>query len=278
MSFPETRLTLIQRLAAGGTAEDWQDFLRDYWGPVCRFALRCGAGQLNDAEDVAGQTFKVLWESRLLVRWIANHSARLRSLLCSVTRKILANQHRVCTGRDRLARDAADHWTQAEATDAQQAELFYAAWVEDLLRQAVEAIAARYYQEAKGDYVRVLYGRLCQRLSIAEVASVLDIQPSAVDNYFRHARQRLADALQVLLRQQIDCYTAPEEAEQEFRTEWQQVGTYLTDHGGLEEAVRRTYELMDPVSTQRNQQAGLRAAAERLASLVQSKPPLADPR
>ena len=195
MSFPETRLTLIQRLAAGGTAEDWQDFLGDYWGPVCRFALRSGAGQLNDAEDVAVQTFEVLWESRLLVRWIANRTARLRSLLCSVTRKILANRHRVRAGRDRLARDAADHWAQSEATEDQQTEVFYAAWVEDLLRQAVESIAAKYYQEAKGDYVRVLYGRLCQRLSIAELASALDIQPSAVDNYFRHARQRLADAL-----------------------------------------------------------------------------------
>jgi RNA polymerase sigma factor (sigma-70 family) len=277
MSFPETRLTLIQRLAAGGTAEDWQDFLGDYWGPVCRFALRCGAGQLNDAEDVAVQTFEVLWKNRLLVRWIANRTARLRSLLCSVTRKTLANRHRVRAGRDRLSREAADYWTQPEATEDQQAEVFYAAWVEDLLRQAVEAIAAKYYREAKGDYVRVLYGRLCQRLSIAELAGALNIQPSTVDNYFRHARQQLAGALQAMLRQQIDCYTAPEESEQEFQAEWQQVGAYLIDHGGLEDVVRRTYELMDPVSTQRNQRAGLWAAAERITSLVQSKPPLAHP-
>lgn len=273
MSFPETRLTLIQRLTAGGTAGDWQDFLGDYWGPVCRFALRSGAGQINDAEDVAVQTFEVLWESRLLVRWIANHTARLRSLLCSVTRKILANRHRVRAGRDRLARDVADNWTQPEATEDQQIAVFYAAWVEDLLRRAVESIAAEYYREAKGDYVRVLYGRLCQRLTIAEVASTLGIQPSAVDNYFRHARQRLASALQSFLRQQIESYTAAEEVEQEFQTEWQQMGDYLTGHGGLEEAVRRTYELMDPVSTQQNQQAGLRAAAERIATLVQSKSP-----
>jgi DNA-directed RNA polymerase specialized sigma24 family protein len=271
MSFPETRLTLIQRLSTGGTAEDWQDFLGDYWGPVCRFALRSGAGQLNDAEDVAVQTFEVLWESRLLVRWIANRTARLRSLLCSVTRKILANRHRVQAGRDRLGRDAADQWAQPEATDDVQTEMFYAAWVENLLRQAVESIAAKYYRESKGDYVRVLYGRLCQQLSIAELAGALDIRPSAVDNYFRHARQQLAGTLQMMLRQQIDCYTAPGESEQEFQAEWQQMGAYLTDHGGLEEAVRRTYELMDPASAQRNQRAGLQAAAERIASLVQSK-------
>lgn len=277
MSFPETHVTLVQRLAAGGTAEDWQDFLADYWGPVCRFALRSGAGQLNDAEDVAVQTFEVIWESRLLVRWIANRTARLRSMLCSVTRKILANRHRVRAGRDRLARDAADQWAQPEVTEDRQTEIFYAAWVEDLLRRAVESIAAKYYQEAKGDYVRVLYGRLCQQLTIAELASALNVQPSTVDNYYRHARQRLADALQDLLRQQINCYTAPDESEQEFQAEWRQLGAYLTDHGGLEDAVRRTYELMDPVSTQRNQQAGLRAAAARIASLVQSQPPSAPP-
>ena len=273
MSFPETRLTLIQRLASGGAAEDWQDFLGHYWGPVCRFALRSGAGQLNDAEDVAGQTFEVLWENRLLVRWMAHRTARLRSLLCSVTRKILANRHRVRAGRDRLARDAAECWAQSGVTEDQQVQVFYSAWVEDLLRQAVELIAARYYQEAKGDYVRVLYGRLCQGLSIAQLATALDIRPSAVDNYFRHARQQLADALQTLLRQHIECYTAPDESEQEFQTEWQQMGVYLTDHGGLEEVVRRTYELMDPVSPQRNQQAGLRVATLRIASLVQSKSP-----
>ena len=224
MSFPETRLTLIQRLSAGGTAEDWQDFLGDYWGPVCRFALRSGAGQLDNAEDVAVETFEVLWESRLLVRWIANRTARLRSLLCSVTRKILANRHRVRAGRERLARDAADHWAQSESTEDRQIEIFYAAWVEDLLRQAVESIAARYYQESKGDYVRVLYGRLCQQLSIAELSSTLGIQPSAVDNYYRHARRRLSDALETLLRHQIDSYTTAEDSDKEFLAEWQQLG------------------------------------------------------
>ena len=37
--------------------EDWRNFSQDYWGPVLtRFALRWGAGNLADAEDVASQT------------------------------------------------------------------------------------------------------------------------------------------------------------------------------------------------------------------------------
>ena len=268
MSFPETQLTLIQRLASGGTAEDWQGFLRDYWGPVCRFALRSGAGQLSDAEDVASQTFEVLWERRLLVRWIANRSARLRSLLCSVTRKILANRHRVRAGRERLACDAADQWAQPEAVDDQQSEIFYAAWVEDLLRQAVESVAAAYYREAKGDYVRVLYSRLCQNVSIADMAGELDTTPSSINNYFRHARQRLAETLEALLRRQVQRYSTPEVSGQESQDEWQRLGNYLAEHGGLEEAIRRAYEVMDPLAARKNQQAGLLAAEERITSAV----------
>lgn len=272
MSFPETRLTLIQRLASGGTAEDWQGFLRDYWGPVCRFALRSGAGQLNDAEDVASQTFEVLWESRLLVRWIANRSARLRSLLCGITRKILANRHRVRAGRQRLAHDVADQWNPSETVDDAQTELFYAAWVEDLLRQAVESVANAYYREGKGDYVRVLYSRLCQGVSMADMARELDTTVSSINNYFRHARQRLADTLQDLLRNQIERYCARELAAQELQDEWQRLGNYMTEHGGLEDAVRRAYELMDMVAAQKNQQAGLRTAAQRLANAISRCP------
>jgi DNA-directed RNA polymerase specialized sigma24 family protein len=268
MSFPETRLTLIQRLASGGNAEDWQGFLRDYWGPVCRFALRSGAGQLSDAEDVASQTFEVLWESRLLVRWIANRTARLRSLLCSITRKTLANRQRVRAGRERLARDAADQWAQPETVEDEQSEVFYAAWVEDLLRQTLESVAAAYYREAKGDYVRVLYSRLCQGVSIAAMAAELDTTPSSVNNYFRHARQRLADTLETLVRRQVERYSTPEASEQEFQEEWLTLGRYLTAHGGLEDAIRRAYEIMDPVATQKNQRTGLEAATKRIASAI----------
>src|SRR5512137_977749 len=107
MSFPETRQTFIERLASGGSEHDWRCFLQDYWGPVCRFALRWGVGNFADAEDVAAQTFEILWENRLLVRWVSNRSARLRSLLCGVVRKILANRGRTRENRQRLGRELA---------------------------------------------------------------------------------------------------------------------------------------------------------------------------
>jgi DNA-directed RNA polymerase specialized sigma24 family protein len=264
--FPETRLTLIQRLAGGGSADDWRVFLKDYWGPVCRFAIRSGAGPLSDAEDVAAQTFQVLLANGLLGRWISNRSARLRSVLCSVTRKILANRKRVSAGRERLDREAADLWAQPEAVDDQQSELFYAAWVEDLIRLAVDSVAAAYYREGKGNHVRVLYSRICEGASIAELAGELDISPSSVSNYFQHARQFLADTFETLVRSHVRRYSGPDEAETEFRDEWRQLHDYLTAHGGLEAAIRRAYEVMDPSAVQANVRAGRRAATRGIAS------------
>jgi RNA polymerase sigma factor (sigma-70 family) len=261
-------LTLVQRLAAGGSAEDWSRFLSDYWGPVCRFALRFGARNLDDAEDIASLTFETLWKNRLLVRWLSNRSAKLRSLLCGVARKVLSNQNRSRTNRDRLLRDLADWVRQSGPVEDPQADAFYAAWVEDVVGQAVESLAAEYYRQAKGDYVRVLYGRLCQRLTIAEAARALDITTATVDNYYRHAKRRLSEKLEVLVRRQIHRYCTADEADQEFTLEWQRLGQHLADYGGLEEAVRRAYDLLDPVAAKAKQRASVTRTVSRLTSII----------
>ena len=164
MSFPDTRLTLIQRLASDDREEDWARFMKDYWEPVCRFSMRWGARQLRDAEDVASQTFEVLWKNRLLVRWMSNRSAKLRTLLCRVARNVLSNRHRVQANRDRLLREPAEagEAKEPDRTEEEQIKVFYGAWAEDVVSRAVESLAAEYYRHGKGDYVWVLYGRLCR--------------------------------------------------------------------------------------------------------------------
>ncbi len=270
MSFPQTRLTLVQRLAAGGSAEDWGSFLKDYWGPVCRFSLRFGARDLDDAEDVASQTFEALWEHRLLVRWVSNRSAKLRTLLCAVVRKILSNRNRVRAGRARLAGEMAECVQQLQKTKQQQTDAFYAAWVEDLLQRAVESLASEYYAQGKGDYLRVFYGRLCQGLTIARVAEALAVKPATVDNYFRHAKARLAEKLEETVRRQVARYCPPDQAQGEFELEWGRLGQYLADFGGLEEAVRRAYDLLDPVAAERPRRTGLDGALTRLTTIIRS--------
>ncbi|HWB10910.1 MAG TPA: hypothetical protein VG826_16900 [Pirellulales bacterium] len=245
MSFPQTRLTLIQRLATEGNEDDWRTFVRDYWGPVCRFALRGGAANAEDAEDVALETFEVLWSNRLLVRWVSNRSAKLRTLLCGVVRNNLANRGRVRAGRERILNDLARQLDELQRLPYEQSGLFYGAWAEDVIERAVQSLAADYGRDGKGDYLRVLYGRICEELTIAACAEALNLKPATVDNYYRHARSRLSQKLRETVAQQVARYASAEEFDQEMELEWARLGEYLCEQGGLEDAVRRAHRGVD---------------------------------
>lgn len=245
MSFPQTRLTLIQRLATEGNEDDWRTFVRDYWGPVCRFALRGGAANAEDAEDVASETFQVLWTNRLLVRWLSNRSAKLRTLLCGVARNNLANRGRIRAGRQRILNDLAPQIDDLQQVPDEQSGMFYTAWAEDIIERAVQSLAADYGRDGKGDYLRVLYGRICEELTIADCATALSLKPATVDNYYRHARNRLSQKLREMVAEQVARYATAEEFDQEMELEWAHLGEYLCDQGGLEDAVRRAHRGVD---------------------------------
>jgi len=270
MSFPQTRLTLIQRLATDGTEADWHLFVKDYWGSIVRFSLRWGASSLEDAEDVASETFEALWEDQLLVRWVSRRRAKLRTLLCSVVRNILANRHRIRKGRKRLLPDLKEQLNRLVGQKRGEIDAFYAAWVDDLVQRSVESLAREYYRERKGDYVRVLYSRLCERLTVAQVAHALEIKPSAVVNYSRHVRQRLSKKLEGLVREHVERYCLPDEVEAEFCVEWQRIGLHLAECGGLETAVRRAYDLLDPVRVPRVRDNRLTQTMARLTSVIRT--------
>jgi RNA polymerase sigma factor (sigma-70 family) len=244
MTFPPTRGTLIERLVSRGDEADWQAFLADYWNPICRFAMRQGGLSWADAEDVAAVTLEVLIANRLLARWVAHRAAKLRTLLCSVVRNILANRARVHAGRERLWREKIGALPAFSAADVSEAQVdtFYAAWAEELLRQVVETLMAEYHREGKGDYFRVLYGRVCEALSAPEIARALGLATTAVENYYKHARRRLTQHLEEAVRAQVARYCPAGQSDDEFRREWGELGDYLTRHGGLEQAVRRAYE------------------------------------
>jgi RNA polymerase sigma factor (sigma-70 family) len=272
MSFPQTRHTLIQRIATQGDESSWREFLTDYWGPVCRFASWHGRLQFDEAEDVAAQTFLALVQNRLLARWVAQRSAKLRTLLCGVVRNVLANRARVQEGRERLSREHAGRlddraflpvvsWPEAPA---EQVDAFYAAWVEELLQQAVEKLLAEYHQEGRGDYFRVLYGRLCEGMTAAEVAQALRLRASQTESAYKHARKRLARRLEELVRDHVQRYCPAGEVEEEFAAEWCQLGEFLKREGRLEQAVRRAYAEMDPLQQKQRWAASIDVTLTRL--------------
>src|SRR5204863_17228 len=145
MAFPQTRHTLIERLAHGGNEHDWRDFLADYWAPVCRFALRRGNGRLDEAEDVAGQAFEVVLRNKLLSRWAASRQAKLRTLLCSVVCKIQANLFRSAKHQAAIL----DEFEEAQIAADSDQDAFYAAWVDELLQTCLHDLAIDYHGDGK---------------------------------------------------------------------------------------------------------------------------------
>lgn len=247
MAFPATRHTLIQRLAQGGAPDDWQVFLRDYWGAVCRFARVTGHLTEHDAEDVTSQVFEVILQAHLLQRWSASRSARLRTLICAVVRNILGNRFRNTQGRERIVRDHRGeldrYLCDGEPEDASPEVLdaFSTAWAEHLVYAAVESVMRDYHAANKADYFRVLYGRLCESLTMSEIARALGISVATADNYFRHSHHRLGVRLEELVKSHVSRYCPAEELDAEFQREWHELSQSLQRGGGLESAVRSIY-------------------------------------
>ncbi|MCG8449502.1 MAG: sigma-70 family RNA polymerase sigma factor [Pirellulales bacterium] len=268
MAFPNTRHTLIQRLVSGGEDEDWRNFPSDYWGPVCRFAMRRGTTSLEDAEDIASTTFEVVFRKELLQQWVNSPQAKLRTLLCNIVNRVQANKYRAERRKADFQKKLAQEISQArEDADSQQQDAFTAAWVEELLQQCLQRLAQEYHAAGKGDYFRVLYGRLCEQLSIAEVSEALEISRSAVDNYYRNVRRRLQESLQSAVRSHVYRYCPVAEAEDEFVVEWGRLEDHLRKHGGLEDALRKAHQSTAGEQLQTRKRQGIRDTLTRISSI-----------
>jgi RNA polymerase sigma factor (sigma-70 family) len=268
MAFPQTRLTLIERLASAGNDVDWQTFLADYWDPVCRFAFRSGNGLWQDAEDAASQTFLALVEQKLLVRWAAARSAKLRTLLCAVVRNVLANRARIQAARARLVREHGNEMVRSAeseaATDvgADEADAFYAAWADHVLEQTIDTLVAELQREGKGDQFRVLHGKICEEMTIAEIARTLGMTTSHAEQAYKDARKRLAQRLEAQVRAHVRRYASETDIDSDFAVEWSDLARYLKSGGGLEIAIRRALE---QTQDRHASKASLTAIVKRLA-------------
>jgi RNA polymerase sigma factor (sigma-70 family) len=282
MSFPQTSRTLIFRITAEGNERDWHQFLSDYWLPVCRFAQQRAKLGTEDAEDVASETFEAILRNQLLQRWVADRSSKLRTLLCTVVRHILGNRARVQKGRQHLLRknmhelrERADLPTIKSIDEpAEHIDEFYAAWVEGILLQAVESLMQEYHRTGKGDYFRVLHGRVCEKMTLPQISQALGIKITDAENYYKAARRRLAARLKELVREHVHRYCDSQELDAEFDYEWAQVGDYLKKHGGLEKTISKVYERTGPMEVARRQ---TRAVTATLRRLTQALPQISEP-
>ena len=280
MSFPQTSKTLIFRVVTEGNERDWHRFLSDYWLPVCRFAQQRAKLRVEDAEDVASETFEAILRNQLLQRWASDRSSKLRTLLCTVVRHVLANRARVQKGRQRLLKDNAAELVgradlptvKAMDEPVEHIDEFYAAWVEGILLRAVETLMQEYHRTGKGDYFRVLHGRMCEHMTTPQISKALGIKRTDAENYYKAARKRLAARLRELLGEHVRRYCDLQEADNEFNSEWNRIGRYLKDHGGLEQALAGVYKSVAPVEVARRQPQAVTAALSRLTQALPKLP------
>ncbi|MHC4573033.1 MAG: RNA polymerase sigma factor [Planctomycetota bacterium] len=276
MSFPQTREILIYRIAASGNERDWRQFLSDYWLPVCRFAQQQAKLQIEDAEDVAAETFQAILRNQLLQRWVSHRASKLRVLLCTVVRHVLSNRARVQRGRHRLLREKihkllarTDLLTiRAVGDGVEDIDQFYAAWVEGILLQALEALVDEYRRNGKGDYFRVLHGRVCKKMTAVQIAKALGIKTTDAQNYYKAARKRLETKLEQSVRAHVHRYCDSQDLGAEFDLEWCQLGQYLADHGGLEQAIAKAYENTRLVDVAQRQAQAITSVGRRLMQVL----------
>jgi RNA polymerase sigma factor (sigma-70 family) len=259
-----------------GSERDWFQFLSDYWLPVCRFAQQRSALGVQDAEDVAAETFEAILRNQLLQRWVSDHSSKLRTLLCTVVLQILGNRARVQKGRWRLLRKKAHELLRRtdlptiKAIDEsiEHADQFYSAWVESILLRALESLMKEYERNGKADYFRVLHGRVCERKTSAEISQTLHIKTANAAYYYKVACKQLRTKLKELLRENVDRYCDLQDLNAEFHSEWDRIGEYLKEYGGLEQAIAKVYESAGLVELAHRQPKVVTSTACRLAQVV----------
>ena len=101
-------------------------------------------------------------------------------------------------------------------------------------------------------------------MTAAEVARALGLSVAQSENAYKHARKRLAQRLEELVRDHVQRYCPAEEAEAEFTTEWGRLGEHLRREGGLEQAVRRAYADIDPEEQKQRRATAIDSTLTRL--------------
>jgi RNA polymerase sigma factor (sigma-70 family) len=247
--------------------------------------MRWGRQTLDDSEDIASITFQALIANQLLNRWMKEPRSKFRTLLCSVARNVISNQVRISSGRQRLIRENQDLLQQFLVSEpgeelqvsSDQLDAFYAAWVEDLVQKAVDRLLEESLKTGHGDRFRVLFGRICEEMSMKDIAKSLRIDVSKAENDFKQAKKRLQDILQDLVREQSARYSPPEEVASAFASEWRELGEFLQSRGGIDAALRNAHELVDARELKNREFSAttliLQTASQQLRALRTKAPP-----
>lgn len=243
-----------------------------YWMPLCRFArFRAGVDR-SVAEDVTSQAFEILLTKRLLAKWMTHRSTKLRSLLCAVVRNVLSNRVRVQQRRKQIIKERGPELVDradlssivSQDASTEDIDALYASWADQLLATTVEGLLRQLHLAGKGDVFRVLYGRVCEQKTSAEVARTINIPNTTAEYYYKEARKQLSDLLESQLREHVARYSPAADQDQEYAAEWARLGEHLKEHGGLEESIYIAHK----VYVEEEPTKAIQPVMKRLAALI----------
>mgnify|MGYP001827446486 CR=1 FL=1 len=226
--FPRTRWSVV--LCAKDTQDVAQpvaleELCQLYWRPVYLYIRSRGNSQ-QESEDLAQEFFCRLLQGDYLKSVEGPEKGRLRSFLCVVLKRFLADDY-----DKRMTQRRGGQW-KAIPIDGPGAEalltgsgtgddspdlLFDRSWALDLLAQAMSKLEADYAAAGKSDLCAALKPTISPQLQSATYATLagdLGMTEGAVKVAVHRLRQRYRDCLHAALH---DTLENPDDAEEELR-------------------------------------------------------------
>jgi RNA polymerase sigma-70 factor (ECF subfamily) len=225
--FTTTHWSMV--LAAGASvASAAQDALerlcRAYWYPLYAFVRRVGHSPA-DAQDLTQGFFAYLLEHHLVAR-ADPQAGRFRSFLLGSLKHFLAHEHERATalkrggGQPALSLDQFDpeeRYALEPSDPATPETIFDQRWALQQIENALSRLRADYASSDRGALFDLLKDYVWgdkNALTLAEIASRLDLTEEAVKKSVQRLRQRFRDCLRAEVAQTV---ATPDQIDDELR-------------------------------------------------------------
>lgn len=218
--FPETGGDIRSLLGEGRPADPARLELlcRRYWKPVYAYVRIAWSKGNEDAKDLTQAFFVWLMEGETLERYDAGRGG-FRAYLKTLLKRFVGHEERALTRLKRggdariVSLDGELPSSREPAVDPDAA--FEKAWLEDLLREAIEKVRAR---EADGVRFQVYLARTSpvkeERPSYKELAARFGLKESDVENYLFAVREAIREETRAAL---LRATSGPAEFEDEWK-------------------------------------------------------------
>jgi hypothetical protein len=105
-------------------------------------------------------------------------------------------------------------------------------------------------------------------MTAVQISRELGIRTGCVRSHYRAACRRLGTKLKESVYKHVFRYSEFKDLSSEFDSEWRQIGQYLKERGGLEQAISKVYESRGLVELAQRQTQAVALTTHRLAQAL----------